>query len=1705
MNDNPAGNIELGDWISIYSLDEPVTGDVIYRNDKIIRVKPKQARTLAKDYLLDENGDFQEQFGVYLVQVHTKSEYYHYAAMLGVKPGDIIELYTKDGELINEFEDKSLIDEEENSNATVAEIITTDTDDALILTNGIRLSFGCVGPEPPVAIIVPAMPPPDEYAQVASEEGEEEKEVEPTLEELLRDILPSTIIEEIPTSERFYPDPVQRQDMYNDFISDLPPDKQKNRKALHQLSQKVEYLLALKQSTVKLNIANRPIGIQKSTFESLSDVTQEVRSSYIPACIPIYDVKRSLYLDVDVTSPYDNLSFEHLMKVEHLAHKKATLYEKDEYITDGIRFFNYLDQLFQTDIHPYGPISGSKREAITYEQEAFIAPNPGEDRKGFESNLPVGYLDPKLQAKVTFVPLTDEYLSVLSTSSGRFLPSVKAANDKNIPAGTLTQPADQVVTTGYVILDTPTILQTRTLTNVPSLLTRIQIADYQHSQAVKGLTGLDQISIMPIAEATADAGALLINKDQVENTTKEFWEIWIRNNLYRTLSPIHAFSPASNMLSILLDSFVPASGDFPQNLQNEIWRFIERNTDMWTRSLQQTRERVLKKLSAGDSGALGEPFSPIIESGIPLNERVIKDVLLSILTKNLKERETTLRNNPHVILNEFTKGFSGEAFIQYTIIMSLLENREPAFDPDFQKMKLENNIRAEQNRNVIAAALNDAFMSKPQYNSCAHTKLWSSVQRTKIRDRSRYIELFQEFLSRFQEEKKGNWIICNDCHKECCCVHEVMILNEVIHPGRALSLHKKVLMEFGGTVFEGHYICKNCGEPIQGIEFDTSIEFDDDGRPISGRGVIIEDEAKEIDITEIISKKTEIKFEKESEEKLYLLTKMISERAGASLTDEVYRRIVYRASSFLNLKIPTEAVYNEAVQKQKATGSRRKDTHYDEFVSNQQIGAIAVLFLFELQTCEPSIEIKQAFLPCKFSIAGYPLEGLNPEEAGSGALNYVACCTASIIRREKPWIMTSWFAESDTTKRTNAVKNFMVPAFSAMIGTTKSGVQLPISSEIRDIMKMRSINLQLMEKQERPSIRDKIPNSYAPEPFIHLPEGVSNSPLAEDPNPGIASMDITQLDKPKRDLEYRLNVIYSQLKDQSYTKAAQEGLVVNNSERSTSYASPTSLLDIKRGVLQVLGLVPLEEEAHRIARALRSIELRTPTNTNTGTHIWTNWEARPITVAKVEIPKNILFKLFLRNCYKGPAVGLPHKLGYGMKCKNCGFQFPASPDVINAETEGKNALDDQGIDYSEGEFDKILAEKREKQSIPLYEKMAEPELLRNISAWAATPIMGDNDVDMWNQAGTIMTSLSKSGKGSVPIARDSAWGDFVVAYDARRQELKARISDTAERRTRAEAIANDFLASLDVITSGAFTTAPDNITNAVVSPLLQRTSNYKVDSITALRSVKVRKGADVFSSDGKTTWMEFSSQHTEDLNAVMAEHTSMIRETTKQAKEVAKRIGLELGTWIQRWKELIFEDIGHGFTEKEGQYVLRNTLVRIFLEIVDTRSHFYKDLPVNEPTEKSTPELTTVMKDTIFFIGECITRFSSKSQIPDEKKLAEILLKRAESEKNFIINIFEKLDDEEMAVEKTLKKFGIGKWAMGKNVKDYSPELYEHDREQRIGMGMLEMPAAQEGGGTTRADLGFMSFMNESRADRGYNAGEEEGREYGENELRGGD
>ena len=78
------------------------------------------------------------------------------------------------------------------------------------------------------------------------------------------------------------------------------------------------------------------------------------------------------------------------------------------------------------------------------------------------------------------------------------------------------------------------------------------------------------------------------------------------------------------------------------------------------------------------------------------------------------------------------------------------------------------------------------------------------------------------------------------------------------------------------------------------------------------------------------------------------------------------------------------------------------------------------------------------------------------------------------------------------------------------------------------------------------------------------------------------------------------------------------------------------------------------------------------------------------------------------------------------------------------------------------------------------------------------------------------------------------------------------------------------------------------------------------------------------------------------------------------------------------------------------------------------------------------------------------------------------------------------MDEEDKAVEKMQKKFRIGKWAIGQNVRDYNADLYEHDRNQRIEMGLRDAPQLTEGR-SLAADFGFASFGgSESRKDRGY-------------------
>ena len=107
--------------------------------------------------------------------------------------------------------------------------------------------------------------------------------------------------------------------------------------------------------------------------------------------------------------------------------------------------------------------------------------------------------------------------------------------------------------------------------------------------------------------------------------------------------------------------------------------------------------------------------------------------------------------------------------------------------------------------------------------------------------------LLSKFLTQYQSFKKDNYIYCVLCNKHCLCEHEYLMLQEYLYPREKQTIHKELLIRFSGGVFQGKFICNNCGQSIADLDFDTSLEYSDDGVPLMGRSELVDKDAIEED------------------------------------------------------------------------------------------------------------------------------------------------------------------------------------------------------------------------------------------------------------------------------------------------------------------------------------------------------------------------------------------------------------------------------------------------------------------------------------------------------------------------------------------------------------------------------------------------------------------------------------------------------------------------------------------------------------------------------------------------------------------------------------------------------------------------------------------------------------------------------------------
>jgi hypothetical protein len=120
-------------------------------------------------------------------------------------------------------------------------------------------------------------------------------------------------------------------------------------------------------------------------------------------------------------------------------------------------------------------------------------------------------------------------------------------------------------------------------------------------------------------------------------------------------------------------------------------------------------------------------------------------------------------------------------------------------------------------------------------------------------------------------------------------------------------------------------------------------------------------------------------------------------------------------------------------------------------------------------------------------------------------------------------------------------------------------------------------------------------------------------------------------------------------------------------------------------------------------------------------------------------------------------------------------------------------------------------------------------------------------------------------------------------------------------------------------------------------------------------------------------------------------------------------------------------------------------------------------------------------------LTQALTKFHRGSHVPSEEEIRIQLEQRQEAENQKFLKRLDKMTKERRQVELTLKKFGMGEWAVGgtKAIRQYDPERYENERVERAQAGLTDYFEPQREEGRAYDMFGYVA-EGAGAADGGY-------------------
>ena len=1198
-------NPELGDRVTILSqVFKSTTGRIVYRDDTLIRVRPDTRSTIAIEFPLNPaTGFFVDTLGVKEVQIHQKRRHPAFAAQLAIFPKDQLQVYNADGA--------------QSTIYTIEAIYASDTQDALVVSENAELrviDFGFVGVKDVVFVPLGNLEQAAEDEETAAAALDaEQADTEPIPEDEDEDLFTTAGLSSIESDDnKLWDDISQRESLFLSLIKALPYKKQKDPKQMARLYREADILLALKNSVVVRDADQALILGQTRSYvpHTLRDVATSTTNP-IASLLPVINVNKTLYADTGMFGHQDDVTVK-LDTETLLGHLRAAAQYSTAVGTNA--FAAYLHSLHAGASPFHAVVPEGPRMSV--DQDVLRMKHLPEMVRGYGKTDTPGYLPIIYGGRGAMVSLSAEHITNIRSRLTRLLSgSILMDTKTGVPC--VVADADTAVALSHVLL-TRELAQQRSPTRSSVLLN-----DILNSESIRKPAGFFDARLQNewSAQRVLRPGETILLADVIREQLKH-----------------KALRYMDNAIQSCLDGLGLRFLEWSHSILNAV--SLKENQQAWLDSMAIAKEKSDAARQQPSQQVFGTlfPESPLLLSEMP-----------PVLTDFVSEDK-----DPFLITADLLQAAGCTAlplWIATAVKTDTIAAMEASAKAETKRLAFKETTRLEQ-----AAT----FRSKPKLNPCVHVGHVEQIRG--VRDAKKRMDLLEDYIQKTAVGQHNQWILCGLCKLPLVCKHEKIQLEEIRHPGRSTILHKTLLLDYASPhVFEGNYICKHCGQPIQRIDFDTSLEYDDDGVPLSGRAVM-EDEPNDDDDYALIQA-TERNVTYTGQQKvLYMIARTIFEGAGFSANEDVYARTLKSATLYLDEKAPKEQAYTAQRQQllAQAQASGKKvavPPEYKKLLCNLQIGVVGALCVLELQTAETEIPIPFPKATCPFSLGGFPLDGDDPA-IGLGCVYYVGCVIASIYREDSPWGLTSWTSITDVGKRRDAVAGEIRQAMLKLLGLPK----LPNIAQVTDLYQQRLTKKRDQRVGEGAAVvilaskEDVLPPQFRPLPFL-------KEAVADDPIKNVASFVTNVEEKPYTVMApyiHERTLQLSHILVKEFHAAASKGTVLHPLKSEGTCCVSKLQTVAKQGLgYRSLGMSEATiKETELIEKGAAIIDQKDGASSAGSTHIRVPWEAPARTTQIPALEPDDYYKLFMKKCYEGRRYGRTHELGYDSKCRNCGFIFP---------------------------------------------------------------------------------------------------------------------------------------------------------------------------------------------------------------------------------------------------------------------------------------------------------------------------------------------------------------------------------------------------------------------------------------------------------------